>query len=197
MYSLHVEKMRQVFRKAPFKEISLIVLTAFLTTYGGNFIAYQYQDRLWERQAEESRRRDQLKVATDTFEELSGVMDKRIYRMNKLNEWLIDGTDQKMIEEQMHEYRSILYVWNDSFNKNKAIIKLYFGNDIASRFDYMHGFFKETGAILQEQYYLQPDERNADRLIEVGNRLGDLNNIALEINESMLSKIQAQEIGSI
>ncbi len=106
-----------------------------------------------------------------------------------------DNSDQKMIHRQMKEYRDILYEWNDSYNKNKAKVRLYFGDDIADRFDYIHYFFKETGKSLEDQYYIDPSNRNLDTLGTIGDRVGDLNNIALEINEGMIAKIQKQEVG--
>jgi hypothetical protein len=40
--------LRRLLRKIPIKEVSLIAITALLTTYGGNILASKYQERLWE-----------------------------------------------------------------------------------------------------------------------------------------------------
>jgi hypothetical protein len=42
---------------------------------------------------------------------------------------------------------------------------------------------------------LYPRKRNSEKLFFVGDRIGDLNRMALEINERMIEKIQKQEVG--
>ena len=190
-----LKMLQEVFKRTPWRESFLVVLTFGLTTLVGGWLTSRFQERLWSQKKEDSKKISELRVATKTFEDLSSVIDKRIYRMDKLARWMEDNTDQSMIGRQMNEYRDTLYEWNDSYNKNKAKMNLYFGKDISDRFDYMHGFFKDTGKVLEEQYYLDPRKRNSEKLFFVGDRIGDLNRMALEINERMIGKIQKQEVG--
>lgn len=187
--------LKKIREKFPWKESFLVVLAFALTTLAGGFLTSRFQERLWNQQNEDSRKMREIETAIKTFEDLSSAIDRRIYRMDKLVRWMEDNTDQKMIEKQMKEYRDILYEWNDSYNKNKAKLKLYFGLEVATRFDYMHGFFKDAGKILEKEYYTSPDQRDVEKLRFVGDRIGDLNNMALEINERMIEKIQSQEVG--
>lgn len=195
MFNWFKKGVKSLINKIPWREVLLIAIGFGFTTFGGNFLASRYQQRLWQEQHNESRKEHEIEVAKETFEGLSSVIDKRIYRMDKLDRWLLDNSDEKMIRKQMQEYREVLYEWNDSYNRNKAVLKIYFGKDIADRFDYMHGFFKETGRTLEEQYYIDPENRDSEQLILIGDRVGDLNRIALELNERMIEKIQAQEVG--
>lgn len=186
---------KRIGERFPWKESFLVVLAFVLTTLAGGFLTSRFQERLWMQQNEDSKRMREIEIATKTFEDLSSTIDRRIYRMDKLTRWMEDNSDQKMIERQMKEYRDILYEWNDSYNKNKAKLKLYFGLEIAARFDYIHRFFKDVGKTLEKEYYASPDQRDGEQLRFVGDRIGDLNNMALEINERMIEKIQSQEVG--
>lgn len=186
---------KKIGEKFPWKESFLVFFAFVLTTLTGDFLTSRFQEKLWIQQNEDSKRMREIEIATKTFEDLSSTIDRRIYRMDKLVRWMKDNSDQKMIERQMKEYRDILYEWNDSYNKNKAKLKLYFGLEIAARFDYIHGFFKDVGKTLEKEYYTSPDQRDGEQLRSVGDRVGDLNNMALEINERMIEKIQSQEVG--
>ncbi len=183
--------------KIPYrKEVFLLTYGFILTGIIGAIITFGLQSASWRYQNNSAKLEKELNVASDVFEQISTVTDKRIYRMDKLDRWLVDGTDDVMINNLMREYRDVLYEWNDSYNKNKALVNLYFGTEVSARFDYIHFFFKQVGKDLETQYYLSSENRNQEQLVQIGNRIGDLNNIALEINEGMIKKIQAQSVGS-
>ncbi|MGB3073412.1 MAG: hypothetical protein WBP40_01005 [Candidatus Moraniibacteriota bacterium] len=183
--------------KIPYrKEVFLLTYGFILTGIIGAVITFGLQSASWRYQNNSAKLEKELNVASDVFEQISTVTDKRIYRMDKLDRWLVDGTDDVMINNLMWEYRDVLYEWNDSYNKNKALVNLYFGTEVSTRFDYIHFFFKQVGNDLETQYYLSSENRNQEQLVQIGNRIGDLNNIALEINEGMIKKIQAQSVGS-
>lgn len=181
----------------PYKrEISLLTWGFFLTGIIGALITFELQAVSWRYQNNSAKLEKELSTASSIFEHVSTATDRRIYRMDKLDRWMLDDTDEEMVNKLMREYRSVLYEWNDSYNKNKALVNLYFGDGIAERFDYMHFFFKQVGKELEAQYYLPTQDRDQQQLILIGERMGDLNNIALEINEGMIRRIQNHEIGT-
>jgi hypothetical protein len=100
----------------------------------GAILAARFQYRSWKRQwlVQEASRR--IGAASSVYEEISHVVDKRIYRMKQLVYALQSG-DPRRIEERRKEYREVLYQWNDNINKYLAKIQIYFGQDARNYFD--------------------------------------------------------------
>lgn len=116
--------------------------------------------------------------------------------MQQLNWWLQDNTDQKRIEQQMDMYRKVLYEWNDSFNRNRALVLRYFGKDTYNLFsENVYKDMKESGKILEDYFYLSPKQRNPETGAQMGDKLGDLGNKAYELNLKMIELIQNGKVG--
>lgn len=174
----------------------LLFLGFFMTYYVGNWMAMSFQNRMWENQHKITLQESETQAASKVFEEVSGLVDKRIYRMTKLNWQLEDNKDEGKVNEQMDKYRDVLYEWNDSFNKNRALIARYFGTDVGEYYSNdIHSAIKDTGKLLENYYYTPARERKYDAGVEIDGRIWDLEGKAYEINIRMLELIQKQEVG--
>ncbi|NTV41354.1 MAG: hypothetical protein HGA61_03725 [Candidatus Moranbacteria bacterium] len=178
------------------KSVGIIFLTFILVNFFGGKLAEEAQKRFSDYQHEKTLKDSELKAATKVFEEVSRLMDKRIYRMEKLNWELKDNKDLVKIDKQMDEYRESLYDWNDSRNRDVALMEIYFGKDVSKYFDEdVHSAIKDAGKLLENYYYMPKWERKEEIGWEIDGRLGDLENKSKALNIKMLELIQKQKVG--
>jgi hypothetical protein len=126
-------------------------------------------------------------------------MDERLYRMRKLY-WSLKARDEERIAAAMDEYRSVLAKWNDSLNRNLALVYRYFGRDVwafLSRTIYEE--FAVIGRHLEERYRLKQDSASrppdAANLPITGRRLQALSNDIYELNRYVIAMIQQGAVG--
>jgi hypothetical protein len=110
-------------------------ITVILATFLAALLAYVFQNRSWnhQHQVQAAEQQYQLQMqlmeqererAVLIFDEISRLMDKRLYRL-RLVYWRLksghDGTGWPAeTAERFEEYRQVLYEWNDSINRNLA-----------------------------------------------------------------------------
>src|SRR5215212_4813756 len=126
-----------------------------LTTVLGGGLGFFFQRRTWEHQhgvVLEEQERDR---AVRVFEEVSRLLDKRLYRM-RLVYWPLarerETGDLSTPDAPWDEYKSVVGDWNDSINRNLALLQQYFGKGMRDNFDYEIG----------------------DRLVRIGRQLEDV-----------------------
>jgi hypothetical protein len=124
------------------QQLLLLVAGFVLTSVAGGALGYWFQHRAWahqheiqlrdeEHQHEVQRREEEHQRALKTFEEVSQLLDRRLYRMRLLY-WaareVAAGTgDQERLASARADYRAVLTEWNDNLNRNLALIETYFG----------------------------------------------------------------------
>lgn len=178
------------------QNIALLIIGFILTAGVGNWITSEFQKRQFDYEHRTQIREAETVAATKNFEEVSKLMDERIYRMEKLNWELEDNTDVKKIDIQMDAYRESLYNWNDNRNRNMALLDRYFGEKEAKYFDEdIHSAIKDAGRLLENYYYMPRWQRKKEMGWEIDGRMGDLENKSRQLNIDMLKLIQKQEVG--
>lgn len=179
-----------------FQRIALLIIGFVLTAGVGNWITSEFQKRQFDYEHRTQMQESETIAATKTFEDVSKLMDERIYRMEKLNWELKDNKDLKKIDTQMEAYRESLYNWNDNRNRNVALINRYFGEKESKYFDAdIHSAIKDTGKLLENYYYMPRWQRKEEMGWEIDGKMGDLENKSRELNINMLKLIQKQEVG--
>jgi hypothetical protein len=106
----------------------LLAAVAFvLTTVLGGAVASWYQSR----RAKSDLREKEREVARALFEEVSRLMDRRLYRMMQVA-WGLDPVvaDDEALRTRWQDYRVVLYDWNDSLNRTLALTLRYFGSRV-------------------------------------------------------------------
>ena len=111
-------------------------------------------------------------------------MDKRLYRL-KLVYWRLPAEDGQSshspsAESRFEDYRQVLYEWNDSINRNLALLQHYFGPSMRDRLDYEVGAtFVELGSKMEKWWKTgvrpEPSESLDDQLRKLGNLVYSFN----------------------
>lgn len=115
-------------------DVRMAMLGFLLTTLAGGIIAYsfQYFENRQKEKAEERAAAIQLAeqrrvAATALFDELSPLMDKRLYLWRQVA-W---GIEDRLVEESLSvkraAYRALMLDWQFRLNRNRALVCRYFG----------------------------------------------------------------------
>lgn len=118
-----------------------IVVGFLLTSVLGGLLGSWLQQRTWDHQRKATLTDRELEAADSVCQNISKLLDKRIYRMLRLYYALrsakgSDSADAKEVaKSRLQDYDSLLYEWNDQLNLNLALIGSYFGQ--AAR-DWLH-----------------------------------------------------------
>jgi hypothetical protein len=185
----------------------------FLTTVLGGLLGVFLQNRTWEHQhrlqsADDERARHmqsadderlrRMQIAEENraralqvFDEASRLMDKRLYRLRLayLSLPTDDGSTDRSAsaEDRLKEYQQVLYEWNDSINRNLALLEYYFGHSMRHRLDREVGAsFVALGSTFEG--YWRAGRRPSGH--EFANRLRDLATVVYKFNYDMIVAVQ-------
>jgi hypothetical protein len=108
-----------------------LVVGFALTTVLGGFLGSWLQQRAWDHQKKAQLREDALRRADIVCQQVSKLLDKRLYRMLRFYQALASDTETQdrvnRVQDCLREYDAVLYEWNDNLNVNLAFIGTYFG----------------------------------------------------------------------
>jgi|HubBroStandDraft_6_1064221.scaffolds.fasta_scaffold190056_1 peptidoglycan hydrolase-like protein with peptidoglycan-binding domain len=194
------------------QQLLLLVVGFVLTSVAGGALGYWFQRRAWahqheiqlrdeKHQHEVQRREEEHQRALETFEEVSQLLDRRLYRMRRLY-WaardMAAGTgDQERLATARTDYRAVLAEWNDNLNRNLALIETYFGT--ATR-NVMSGQIYEGFAVSGrglEEIVKMASAAGGSR-IEVprfGHRITRLSHSVYRLNLQMLRLLREDSLG--
>jgi len=194
------------------KQLLLLVAGFVLTSVAGGALGYWFQRRAWahqheiqlrdeEHQHEVQRREEEHQRALKTFEEVSQLLDRRLYRMRRLY-WaardMAAGTgDQERLAAARADYRAVLAEWNDNLNRNLALIETYFGTPARN---VMSGQIYESFAALGRglEEIVKMVSAAGDGQIEVprfGHRITRLSRSVYALNQQMLRLLRDDSTG--
>ena len=177
-----------------------VALGFLLTTILGGTLGYFFQRRAWTHQHTTQLRQQERERAVAVFEEVSRLMDRRLYRLQLLY-WSLpsgrtDGTRSPLAEIRMDDYRRILYEWNDSINRNLALIQQYFGEAMRLQLDNVIGStFVRLGRAV-ERLWVSETEPSATAVPKpLDGQMTTLNTLVYRFNLQMIRAIQAGAVG--
>jgi hypothetical protein len=178
-------------------EFYKILLTFALTTVDGGLLGYVFQARAWKHQNHAKLLESERATATKIFEEISRLMDKRLYRMKQLYWKLnIEHITDEILEEQMKSYREVLFEWNDNLNRNLALTQAYFGKGARKKLEgTIYEEFRRIGSQLENLYKERKTGGKANKPASLGKEFGALNIQTYKLNLEMISLIQNQTVG--
>jgi hypothetical protein len=160
----------------------------------------------WKRQNDVQLRQDELRHADSVCQQVSKLLDKRLYRMRRLYSALASDLGlperSERIQACLKEYDDVLYEWNDGLNLNLALMGAYFG---AEARDWLHfqiyEQFKQAGSEL-EDYYLRSvrsdpalRRRPEASLPEIRAHLDLLGNQVYQLGFFMMTQIRDGKVG--
>ena len=98
----------------------------------------------------------------------------------------------------MERYRKVLYEWNDSLNRNLALVESYFGDTIRRPLEEtVYEDFSHIGERLEACYAARKDvPGSVVSLVAVGDDLDKLSNAIYVLNVKMIDLIQTGSVGA-
>jgi hypothetical protein len=159
------------------RDLILLVTGFLLTTVVGGILGTFLQRRAWDHQFVVQGREREQERAEKVFEELSGLLDKRRYRMLRLY-WYLKDADQKQGptkegEQRHRQYIDVLYQWNDGLNRRLALIKTHFSLEMHAELCQIYKKYKNVGELL-DQAWTQHRAGNRYDVSTIGSSLDDL-----------------------
>lgn len=177
-----------------------IVVGFALTTVLGGFLGSWLQQRAWDHQKEAQLREDELQRAGVVCQEVSKLLDKRLYRMLRFYHALASDTgmpDSSRVEDSLREYNAVLYEWNDSLNLNLALVGTYFGEAARDWLDrQIYENYKQIGAELESYYQRSTQDAPADLSLDgIKANLDSLSSQVYQLGVFMMTQLREGHVG--
>lgn len=194
------------------EQLQLLVIGWLLTGVLGAAIAYGFQryawnhqhevqQRDWKHQHEVQQRDEERQQALKAFEEVSTLLDKRLYRMKRLH-WAAKNTargagDEKEMDLARTAYREVLFEWNDNLNRTLALVETYFGGGLRQTLEgSLYEAFAALGRALDAT--VEMASKAKDKPVDIprlSGRLVRLNRRVYNMNVHMLMLLQEDRLG--
>lgn len=141
-----------------------------------------------------NRREAHRVAATQIFDEISRAADKRIFRWWRLYSSIATVEPAEVVAQYRHEHRQAIYEWNDSLNRNRAMLCRYFGFAQAQMFENViqHGFKSITDGI--EPYLNSYPAPNAG-LSQLKTQADQLHHNIYQLDNDLVEMIRVNAIG--
>jgi hypothetical protein len=181
----------------PFKDLMPIVAGFVLTTIVGGLLGYHLQNRSWRFQRQETLRELHQAEATKIFDEVSRLLDQRQYRMS-LVRWTLqrDPPDTKQLDAHWKLYRRAVFRWNDTVNRNRALILRYFGKDASIQFERVIGDgFVRYGELL-EKWYRAKGKPDPTESAAAESMAKDLSDAIWSFDNALVGQIRDGRVGA-
>ena len=194
------------------QQLLLLVAGFVLTSVVGGALGSWFQRRAWahqhetqrrdeEHQREVQRRDEEHQRALTTFEEVSRLLDRRLYRMRRLywaaRDMAVGAGDQERLAAARADYRVVLAEWNDNLNRNLALVETYFGTPVRHVMSgQIYERFATLGRGLEE--IVKMAAAASDGAVEVprfGHRITRLSRDVYALNLQMLRLLREDGIG--
>ena len=186
------EKREKLFGR--YHDLAILLIGFVLTTVLGGYLTQSWQLRSARIQREAEQMRTEQMAATRIFEDLSRLMDKRLYRMRRVHTGLGSGVSRERMKDRWSSYREVLFEWNENLNRNLALIQRYFGNDARDVLENkIQAGFIAFGQLLEGSGYPTQVENTYQYRQRVAD---DLNDIIYDFDIKMITAIQSGDIGA-
>jgi len=122
-----------------------------------------------------------------TFESVSRLLDKRLWRARSLVWAARDRVDAAELERRRVAYREAVNEWNENLNRNLAFVEKYFGQ---KQRGYLEGEISDGLRTVNAE--LRDKHVSGKQLIE---RINDLNNNIYVFDVQLLQMVQTGDVG--
>jgi hypothetical protein len=167
----------------------LIKLTVgfLLTTLCGGLLGFVFQRRHARYQWLRARWEKELGEAQAVFEEVSRLLDRRLYRTRQLL-WSFDR-EAEARDGRLADYRTVVTEWNDNINRILALLAIHFTDELRNGIDSEIGAkFVAIGRSL-EQAIRSESKVDTDKLEQ---RLNQLAGQVYNYNLRLLKEIRTR-----
>jgi hypothetical protein len=179
-------------------EVVVLFVGFVLTTVVGGLLGTYFQRRTWDHQHAAQLYEQELERASQSCYSLSVLLDRRLYRMVRLQRAIAGCQDsaftRENVEARMRAYEEVLFEWNDALNGNLAVVGTYFGEP-GRRFldDEIYESFAASGACLESAYRALINGSGAAELGDCD--LERLNDLVYRLVSYMTSHIRDGTVG--
>jgi hypothetical protein len=189
-------------QKKPFagfvEKLILLVIGFALTTLVGGFLADRFRRESAKTELEIAAMQSDIGRSVQVFENISQLMDKRLFRMRRLHDVFNGNVGSDAFPQRLADYRSVLIEWNDNLNRYRALYAFAFTpaasrqsppvtvtDSCATSFEAIAGSFTALHIELQKLI----DKKGDGSAQKTQGLLDDLNVCIYILDERMLSSI--------
>ncbi len=175
------------------EKIALLFVTFLFSTIVGGYLTHRYQQASWKYQNRATLLETERARATAFFDELSRLIDKRMYRMQLILNRLCENNRGEALNRCFDDYNQLLHEWNNNLNRNIAMTERYFGPQMRTDFEYnIHRPLRDLGSELSAAWKNSSYHINCKDLQDVK----DIINISVcQFDNLMIQCIQTGNIG--
>lgn len=113
-----------------------------LTTVVGGALGIYFQNKSWTYQHQETHSEAEVVKASEVFNDISHLLDRRQYRTRRLIA-AYKANDREEIKKWNDSYQEVLVQWNEGLNRNLTLIQGYFGGDMQKKLDAIRIRFRQ------------------------------------------------------
>jgi Putative peptidoglycan binding domain len=183
------------------RDIVLLLIGFGLTTVLGGALGSWFQQRAWNHQHQVQLRDEERREAIKVFEELSRLLDRRLYRMRRLwwgaRDHARGTSDVDVLKPAQTELAAIIIEWNDNLNRALALVEIYFGE--AAKFELRDGLQERFRAIQAAlEHFVREVSRTRDDPIwvpPIGRRLDALGRRIYTFDVRLLRLLREERLG--
>jgi hypothetical protein len=177
-----------------------LVVGFALTSVLGGFLGSWLQQRAWDHRREAQLREDELRRADNVCQQVSQLLDKRLYRMLRFYHALASdnrAVGSSRVQDSIKEYDAVLYEWNDCLNLNLALMGTYFGETARDWLDsQIYESYKKVGAELENYHQKSTQGVPADLgLDEIKAHLDSLSSQVYQLGVFMMTQLREGQVG--
>src|SRR5262245_3995737 len=181
------------------EQLLLLSVGFLLTGVVGAWLTNRFQQRAWEHQHALQQRAQERQQAFKTFEEVSTLLDKRLYRMRRLY-WAAGrrargAADETDMQPARAAYDGVLLDWNDNLNRVLALVHTYFGGAVRHELEGLYEELARLGRGLD--VIVRMVSQAHDQRIQVprfGHRITRLSSRVYALNVRMLRLLEASSL---
>ncbi len=169
----------------------MLILETIVIGAVGTAIAGYFQNRAWKYKQREEQKVKEVGTALELFKRISEKMDVRLYSMRRAA-WSVGEEDQ---QEKREQYQKTLYNWNETLNRDIALIERYFGQKKSERFEQQISWkFVELGRKLGEMY--RKTETISEEQTNKFNEAADKLQVEIrKFDVDLIRSLQREEVG--
>lgn len=177
-----------------YHDIAMLLTGFLLTTIVGGYLSHSWQTRSAEIQRVAEQKRNEIQAATAVFEDISRLMDKRLYRMRRISMGVGNDVDADIMSRRWDAYRESLFEWNENLNRYLALTQMYFGQEARDTLERdIQTRFIAFGRLLENSRAKKSSDNTYAKRLHVAD---DLNNYIYEFDLKLIDRIQHGDVGS-
>jgi hypothetical protein len=187
-------------RKHDFK---MLIYGFVFTTLVGGLLTFWFQHFQDNQKIAADKRAEEVKIteqrqeqATALFNELSPLIDTRLYDWRRLAWGIEDRISEDSLKGRYAEYQEVFYKWNHNLNRNRALVCRFFGPELGEQFEgIIMPKFSDLHDTIIVLYRMPRSSRPIIPPDDLNSLADSLNDVIYKFNNSMAELIRSGKVG--